>query len=397
MSKMRFGIFLAPFHAPTGQNPTTALARDVATVKLLDDLGYDEAWIGEHHSCGVEIIAEPAIFIAHVAQETRHIKLGTGVLSLPYHNPLWVADRMILLDHLTRGRVMLGLGPGALPTDAAMIGIDPAEQREALEHDTDVVMHLLLNDEPISVETKRYKLVNARCQLRPYSDPCFEVAIAAIASPAGPRIAGKHGLGLLSVGATMQGGFDALALHWGVMEQRAQEFGTVANRDTWRLVGPMHLAETKAQALKDVEYGIEAWFDYLQHTAAAPQFHPLGDTLQERIDWVNQSGVGVIGTPDEAVQQIERLWHQSNGGFGAYLMMAHDWTNWEATKKHYELFAKHVMPHFQNSASRLQASEQAAQAQWQSLNDRQWSAIQSWTERHAAEQAAKAGKVPATP
>ena len=397
MSKMRFGIFLAPFHAPTGQNPTTALARDVATVKLLDELGYDEAWIGEHHSCGVEIIAEPAIFIAHVAQETRHIKLGTGVLSLPYHNPLWVADRMILLDHLTRGRVMLGLGPGALPTDAAMIGIDPAEQREALEHDTDVVMHLLLNDEPISVETKRYKLVNARCQLRPYSDPCFEVAIAAIASPAGPRIAGKHGLGLLSVGATMQGGFDALALHWGVMEQRAQEFGTVANRDTWRLVGPMHLAETKAQALKDVEYGIEAWVGYLQHTAAAPQFHPLGDTLQERIDWVNQSGVGVIGTPDEAVQQIERLWHQSNGGFGAYLMMAHDWTNWEATKKHYELFAKHVMPHFQNSASRLQASEQAAQAQWQSLNDRQWSAIQSWTERHAAEQAAKAGKVPATP
>src|SRR5918998_1344431 len=152
---MRFGIFLAPFHAPTGQNPTTALARDVATVKLLDELGYDEAWIGEHHSCGVEIIAEPAIFIAHVAQETRHIKLGTGVLSLPYHNPLWVADRLILLDHLTRGRVMLGLAP--------------SEQREALEHDTDVVIPLPPNDEPISVETRRYKLVDARCQLRPYS------------------------------------------------------------------------------------------------------------------------------------------------------------------------------------------------------------------------------------
>ncbi len=386
MPRMRFGIFLAPFHAPTGQNPTTALARDVATIKLLDELGYDEAWIGEHHSCGVELIAEPAIFIAHVAQETRHIKLGTGVLSLPYHNPLWVADRMILLDHLTRGRAMMGLGPGALPTDAAMIGIDPAEQREALEHDTDVLMHLLLNDEPISVETKRYTLVNARCQLRPYSDPCFEVAVAAIASPAGPRIAGKHGLGLLSVGATMQGGFDALALHWNVMEQRAREFGTVADRSKWRLVGPMHLAETKEQALRDVEYGIEAWFDYLQHTAAAPQFHPLGDTLQERIDWVNQSGVGVIGTPSEAIQQIERLWNQSNGGFGAYLMMAHEWTDWEATKKHYDLFAKHVMPYFQDSASRIQASERAAQAQWQTLNDKQWSAIQSWTQKHTAGQ-----------
>ena len=137
MSRMRFGIFMAPFHSPAGQNPTTAFARDVATVQQLDRLGYDEAWIGEHHSCGTEIIASPEIFIAHLAAKTDHIKLGTGVLSLPYHNPLWVADRAILLDHLTRGRFMLGLGPGALPTDAAMIGIDPSEQRQALEEDAD--------------------------------------------------------------------------------------------------------------------------------------------------------------------------------------------------------------------------------------------------------------------
>ncbi|MQA88302.1 MAG: LLM class flavin-dependent oxidoreductase [Streptosporangiales bacterium] len=377
---MRFGIFLAPFHAPTGQNPTTAFARDLATIQLMDELGYDEAWIGEHHSCGVEIIPEPAIFIGWAAAQTKHIRLGTGVLSLPYHNPLWVADRMILLDHLTRGRVMLGLGPGALPTDAAMIGIDPAEQREALEHDTDVLMHLLLDDEPISVETKRYRLVDARCQLRPYTDPCFEVGVAAIASPAGPRMAGKHGLALLSVGATMRGdeGLDALALHWNVMEERAKEFGQVADRNKWRLVGPMHVAETREQALKDVEYGIEDWFDYLQHTAAAPQFRPLGETLSERIEWVNESGIGVIGTPDDAVAQIRKLEKQS-GGFGSYLMMAHDWANWEATKRHYELFARYVMPQFQGSATRLQASERWAQSRWQELDAKQSKAIQDWS------------------
>ena len=132
MTRLRFGIFMAPFHVPTGQNPTYAYARDVATIQLLDQLGYDEAWIGEHHSGGVELIPSPEIFIAHVAAQTRSIKLGTGVISLPYHNPLWVADRMILLDHLTRGRVMMGVGPGALPTDAAMIGIDPLDQRAML-------------------------------------------------------------------------------------------------------------------------------------------------------------------------------------------------------------------------------------------------------------------------
>jgi limonene 1,2-monooxygenase len=387
MSRMRFGIFLAPFHAPAGQNPTLALQRDLQTVQWLDELGYDEAWIGEHHSCGSEIIAEPMIFMAWAAAQTRHIKLGTGVLSLPYHNPLWVADRIILLDHLTRGRCMLGLGPGALPTDAAMIGIDPSEQRDALEHDTDVLARLLFTDEPVSAETARYKLVEARTQLKPYSDR-LDVAVAAIASPTGPRIAGKHGFGLLSIGATMKIGADLLALHWDVLEEQAALFDQASSRNDWRLVGPMHIAETREQAKKDVEYGIDGWFDYLQHTAAAPQFHPMGDTLQERIDWVNDTGVGVIGTPEDAVAQIEHLQKQS-GGFGVYLMMAHDWVRPDAARRHYELFAQHVMPVFQGSSRGTLASEAWAQSRWQDLNDRQAAALAAATQKHADLRAAQ--------
>ncbi len=389
MDRMRFGIFMAPFHPPAGQTPTAAFDRDLEVIQLMDRLGYDEAWIGEHHSCGSEIIASPEIYIAHAAAQTRHIKLGTGVLSLPYHNPLWVADRAILLDHLTRGRFMLGLGPGALPTDAAMIGIDPADQRPALEEDTDVLMQLLLTDEPVTKKTERYKLVDARCQLRPYTYPCFDVGIAAIASPSGPRIAGKHGISLLSIGATMVGDLDLLAMHWDVMEERAQQFGTSVDRSGWRLVGPMHIAETREQALRDVEYGIEDWFDYLQHTAAAPQFHPEGDTLQERIDWVNESGIGVIGTPDDAIAKIEELHKQSNGGFGSYLMMAHEWARPEAIRRHYELFAQHVMPRFQGSADRLLGAERYAQQRWEELNTQQSDALAAWTEKHAEERAAR--------
>ena len=387
MTRLRFGIFMAPFHSPPGQNPTTAIARDVATIRQLDELGYDEAWIGEHHSCGTEIIASPEIFIAHVAAQTRHIKLGTGVLSLPYHNPLWVADRAILLDHLTRGRFMLGLGPGALPTDAAMIGIEPAEQRQALEEDTAVLIHLLRSDEPISITTPRYRLVDARCQLRPFTDPCFEIGIAAIASPSGPRVAGQHGVSLLSIGATLVGDLDLLAMHWDVAEERAAEFGTTVSRDGWRLVGPMHIAETKEQAIRDVEFGIEAWFDYLQHTAAAPQFHPLGDTLEERIAWVNESGVGVIGTPEDAINKIDELYKQSNGGFGCYLMMAHEWARPDAVARHYELFAQHVMPVFQGSAERTLASERFAQGRWDDLNAKQADALAAWTDKHAKDRA----------
>ena len=388
MSRMRFGIFMAPFNDHR-HNPNAALHRDLRLVEHLDYLGFDEVWVGEHHSCGTEIVADPMIFCATAIERTRTIKLGTGVLSIPYHNPLWTADRAILLDHLSRGRFMLGVGPGALPTDAHMIGIHPSEQRRMLEEGFDAVVHLLTSDEPLTLETDWFKLVDAKCQVPRYSD--FDMAVAAIASPSGPRLAGKHGAGLLSIGATMQIGADMLALHWDVAEQMAAQNGKSVDRSKWRLVGPVHLAETREQAMRDVEYGIQHWFDYLQHTAAAPQFCPVGETLKERIDWVNETGVGVIGTPEDMVRQIESLWKQSNGGFGAYLSMAHDWANPSATDRNFELIAQQVMPHFQNDTfTRLADAVNRAQRERDHLNTEQADALAAWTERHAAEQAAKA-------
>jgi limonene 1,2-monooxygenase len=385
---MRFGVFFAPFHASTIKSPVAAFARDIETTKLLDRLGYEEAWFGEHHSCGTELISSPEIFIANVAPQTTSIRFGTGVLSLPYHNPLWVADRAILLDYLTRGRFTLGLGPGSLPTDAAMIGLDPVSQRGALEEDTDVLMRLLNGAEPVTVKTARYELHEAMCQLRPYTQGGPEVGVAAIASPTGPRIAGKHGLSLLSIGATLTGDLDLLGLHWNVAEERAAQFGTTMDRDRWRLVGPMHIAETREQAYADVEYGLDDWCDYLQHVAAVPHFEPGGTTFSERVDWINNSGIGVIGTPDDAISQIAKLDEQS-GGFGTYLMMGHEWARPAAVTRHYELFAEAVAPHFQQRLDRLAASEAQARQLRTGLYSRMGDALQEASARHEAERAAR--------
>ncbi len=377
---MRFGIFMAPFHALAGQDPISALQRDLETVQLLDRLGYDEAWIGEHHSAGTEIIPDPMIFIAYAAPQTRHIKLGTGVLSLPYHNPLLVADRAFFLDQLTRGRFMLGLGPGALPGDAQMLGISIEEQRSALEEDVDVLMQLLRCEGPVNHKTSRYHLVDAESQYRPYSN--FDIAVAAIASPTGPRIAGKHGMGLLSIGATAEAGFDLLAHHWNVVEERARDFGTIADRDKWRLVGPMHIAETKEQAIEDVRFGLDDFCHYTQKILAVPHFRAAGETFEERVAWVNETGLGVIGTPDDAIGQIERLEKQSNGGFGSYLMMAHEWANPDATRRHYELFARYVKPRFQGLARGPISAQNRAIGEWESLGNRVERAVQAATDAH---------------
>jgi limonene 1,2-monooxygenase len=389
MSRLRFGIFLAPFH-PAGENPTLALQRDLSLVQHLDECGYDEAWIGEHHSAGSEIIASPEIFIAAAAERTKNIHLGTGVTSLSYHNPLWVAERMVLLDHLTKGRVMLGVGPGSLPTDSAMIGLNPTQTRELLETNLEVVMQLLTSDEPVTVDTGTHKLVDARLHLRPYSDPHFDVAVAAVASPTGPRLAGRHGVGLLSIGATLTAdGFDALAHHWNVMEERAAAYGTTVDREKWRLVGLMHVAETREQAYKDVEYGIEQWFRYFQKVAAFPQMAVDGGDIKEMIDFINESGTGAIGTVEDAKAQVQRLVDQS-GGFGAMLLLAHEWANPAATRRSFELIAQHVMPEFQGQSWSTRAAKQRATDTRTGHAEQQNQAVAHMTEKYQKELADKA-------
>jgi limonene 1,2-monooxygenase len=277
--RLRFGTFIAPFHSPD-HNPTLSLESDLELLQHMDKLGFDEAWIGEHHSAGSEIIASPEIFLMAAAERTSNIKLGTGVVSLPYHNPLWVAERIVLLDHLTKGRIMLGVGPGALPTDAAMLGLEPTEMRPLLDEYMKIVMHLLTSDEPISYESDRLTLKDARLHLRPYSDPLFDVAVAAVASPSGAKLAGQYGAGMLSLGATVAIGMDVLAHHWTIQEEVAAKHGQVADRDKWRLVGTMHLAETEQQARSDVEYGIAQWFKYFQNVAAFPQMAVEGGDIE---------------------------------------------------------------------------------------------------------------------
>src|SRR6185437_7447310 len=188
MTYLRSGIFLAPFHA-LEENPTLAMQRDMELLEHLDRLNYHEAWIGEHHSGGFEIVACPEMFIAAAAERTRHIRLGTGVVSLPYHNPFMVADRMVQLDHMTRGRAMLGVGPGSLVHDALKIGIDPDDQRQMMYDSFDVIVPLL-RGEIVSRKTDWFNLTDAQLQLRPYSQPTMELAVAAARSPSGSFLSG---------------------------------------------------------------------------------------------------------------------------------------------------------------------------------------------------------------
>lgn len=339
--KMRFGAFIAPFH-PLNENPTLALERDLELIQWMDKLGYDEAWIGEHHSAGYELIASPELFIATAAERTKHIRFGTGVSSLPYHHPLMLADRINQLDHITRGRVMFGVGPGSLPSDAFLMGIEVAKQRDMMDEALDVLVPLL-RGETVTKKTDWFTLNQARLQMTPYSRPSVEIAVASQVSPTGANAAGRHGLSLLSIGATSAGGFNALSSNWAIAEEKARESGTTVDRSNWRLVGPVHIAETREKARENVRFGLENWLYYFREVAALPLAPQDGS---DPVDALINSGMAVIGTPDDAIAQLERLQVQS-GGFGAFLQLAHNWANFENTKTSYELMARYVFPKFQ--------------------------------------------------
>ena len=339
MSGLRFGVFYPPQNI-VGINPTLAIRRAVELAVHLDQLGFDEIWFGEHHSGGSELIASPELIIAAAAECTTNIRLGTGVVSLPYHNPFNVAARIVQLSHMTRGRVMFGAGPGQLPTDATMFGMAATELRPRMEESLAIILRLLAGEE-VSVKADWLTLQNAVLQLAPYGD--LDISVVGTVSPSGPKLAGRYGLGLLSLAATDPTGNDQLPVHWDILTEESARHGHRVDKSRWRLMGPMHLAESIEQAKRNCEYGLRWQYEYLSHIT--PSAIAVPATTGELADTLNATGRGVIGTSEMAADQIARLITRT-GGFGTYLFQGADFASWRDTLRSYELFAEEVIPQF---------------------------------------------------
>src|SRR5882757_6383694 len=346
---MKFGIFMAPFHR-VGENPTLCFERDMQLIEWLDDLGYEEAFIGEHHSSGWETISSPEIFMAVAAARTKRIMLGSGVVSIPYHHPFHVANRFALLDHLTRGRVMLGCGPGALAGDAKMLGIQSTLQRKQMVEGVKAIIRLFTEEGKISIDGSYFKLVDAHLQVKPFQQPHMPIFVASTISPSGMLAAGELGAGVLSVASYAPGGLNDLVKRWAVAEETAAEHGKSVERQNWRLVFPIHLAESREEALNDIRAGANRWIQeyYIATLGARLQFeeYPEQPVEEMTVDRMVARGGAIIGTPDDAIAKIKEL-QQATGGFGGILGLAHEWTTREKTLHSYELFARYVAPQFQ--------------------------------------------------
>ena len=364
MARMKFGAFLAPHH-PIGEHPMLQMRNDIKFATQLDALGYDEFWVGEHQSTGWEMIASPEMFLAAVGEHTHRIKLGTGVVSLPYHHPFTIAQRMVQLDHMTGGRVIFGTGPGALPSDAHMLGIDPMTQRDRQDEAIGVIKRLFAG-ERVSQKSDWFTLQDARLQLFPLQEEMPMVTASSI-SPSGMTLAGKYGMGVLSIGSNSDAGLAALPTQWGFAEQAAAKSGKRVDRANWRVLMSWHIAETREEARAQAGKGLMHWHnEYTVGTLMRPGALPFKspDEAVDQTAFVD-GAASVIGTPDDLVAAIRKL-AASAGGFGTVLGFAHDWANRENTAKSWDLVARYVIPEIQGLLEGYRTSRQYV------VDNREW-------------------------
>lgn len=342
MNRIRFGAFLAPHH-PIGEHPLLQYRKDLDLVEHLDKLGFDEFWCGEHHSTGWEVIASPEMFLAAAAMRTHTIKLGTGVVSLPYHHPFNVTQRMVQLDVMSGGRAIFGSGPGALPSDAYMLGIDPMVQRDRQDEALGVIRRLLAG-ESVTYECEWFRMRDAQLHLFPLQED-MPFVVASTISPSGMTLAGKHRTGVLSIASMSNAGLTALPTQWKFAEDSAAKHGNTVNRKDWRVLLAWHIAETREQAKEEAKHGLMRWHnEYNVGTLGRPGAvaYATPDEAVEALAYAEQSAA-IVGTPDDLVKAIRDVYAVS-GGFGTVIGFVSDWANQEATRRSWDLVARYVIP-----------------------------------------------------
>jgi limonene 1,2-monooxygenase len=292
---------------------------------------------------------------------------------------------MMQLDYQTRGRAMFGVGPGSLVYDADKMGLAAADQRRKLDEALDVIIELM-QGRMVTKKTDWFDLRAARLQLSSYSQPMMEMAVASARSPTGAVQAGKHGIGMLSLGGTSDDALKAHASNWGVYEESARQNGKTPDRRKWRIVTFAHVAETREQARAEVKFGLDDFKRYFAEVATFPIVPP--DVTGDPADYLVDNGLACIGTPEDCVRFFERLWKGSAGGLGGILLLAHNWADWAATKHSYELMARYVHPHFQRNANELRAfSYDDAKGKYATAGQQMKAAVQTAIDKYAAKKA----------
>jgi len=302
---------------------------------------------------------------------------------------------MVQLDHMTGGRAIFGSGPGALPSDAYTLAIDPMTQRDRQDEAIGVIRRLM-RGERVTHKSEWFTLQDAALQLLPLQED-MPFAVASQISPSGMTLAGKYGIGIISLGSMSTEGLTALPTQWGFAESAAKKHGTTVDRKNWRVLLSWHIAETRQKAIEEARRGLMHWHNRYNvatlQRAGAVAFKSEDEAIEKTTAAGPGGSAAVIGTPDDLVKVIRDV-HAQSGGFGTVVGFVHDWANPENTFRSWDLVARYVIPEINGYVAKLRESERHLQTN-RGVFDRAGQAIMAKIMEN--KDAAQALKVTASP
>jgi alkanesulfonate monooxygenase SsuD/methylene tetrahydromethanopterin reductase-like flavin-dependent oxidoreductase (luciferase family) len=326
---VNFGLFMMPLHPPH-RAIADAYQRDVDQIVLADRLGFLEAWVGEHLTERWENAPAPDLLIAQALALTKNIRLGTGVTLLALHQPVYLAHRIAMLDHLARGRFQWGIGGGAIPTDQALLGLDPATLRARSAEVLEVVLALWASNGRFShhgtffdVETPAFDPVKDRgYYMKPYQQPHPPIAVAASTPDSGSMgMAGERGW--LPMTSSL------LARPYLRVEAGAAKSGRKPSRREWRIARDVFVGPTPAVARERARAVLGR--NYVDHQRpnrlgtiqmTTTKLDPALPDEAVTVDYLMEH-VWIVGDPSEVAEKIHQL-HDESGGFGTLLSITTD-------------------------------------------------------------------------
>ncbi|MCW3005621.1 MAG: luciferase family protein [Solirubrobacterales bacterium] len=353
---MDIGLFMMPGHPPE-REIYAGIEWDLQQLGWADDLGFTEAWIGEHFTVGWEPCPAPDIVIAQALRETKRIKLAPGAHLLPYHHPAELAHRVAFLDHLAQGRYMLGAGAGAYMSDAALFGVDIAagQNKEMFREALDIMVRIWESDGPFEYKGKFWNCsmpafdeLMAGPFLKPFQKPYPPIGITGL-SPGSSTLAVGGEYGMLPVSLYLNP--DQVTSHWKSYSDAAIAAGRTPDRRDWRIAREFFVAETDEEARRLAREGMlgranaefvlpsfKRW-GFVKHLKNDPDMHDDDVTIDYLID-----NVWLVGSPETVVQKIVEQ-HEVTGGAGTLLGFTWDYLDEpDAWRQSMELMAKEVMP-----------------------------------------------------
>ena len=355
---MKLGTFMMPLHPPE-KDRTACFAEDVDFIVLADQLGYTEAWIGQHHTVAWEPIPANDLFISHVLPQTKNIRLGTGVSIMPQHHPVNVAVRLAFLDHLSKGRINCGFGQGGVATDWGLFDLpDPKTQGLMTLESIDMVLKLWQEDAPFDFQGDFYHIKIEEQQpelgigelLRPYQKPHPPIGMSVIRGTSmAATLAGQRGYLPISTNLVTA---STLTQHWqtycaGAINADLPE----PERTRWRVSRSVITADSEQQAWDhalDPKSTFNRAFEYLIAVLGGAQMlhimkHDEKVADAEVTPEYLIRNLCIIGNVNSCVDQLEGLW-DTTGGFDTLLMIAHDWDDRPLWERSLDLLANEVVP-----------------------------------------------------